>query len=154
MCLSIKKVQFFYYLKYLNYFLWTSPWNDLFSDKFWVFVFLQLRKILPGWSGIRTDVHERRERFWTFSWFFCDFLSPIGSTLLFLKYLNYFLWSSPWNDLFSDKFWVFVFLQLRKILPGWSGIRTDVHKRRERFWTFSWIFLWFFVSNWFNSFIF
>ena len=60
----------FYFFKYLNHFLWTFKKNFLFSDKFRAFLFLQLRKILPSWPGIRTNVHERTDIFGNFVYIF------------------------------------------------------------------------------------
>ena len=61
--------RFFYFLTYLNQFLWTFSKKTFYSQiNFEHFFFLQLSKILLGWPGIRTDI-LRGQLARTFSWF-------------------------------------------------------------------------------------
>ena len=91
-------------------------------------------------GGIRPSVRIKRRKSGHFFPIFVIFCLQLLWLFYFFKYLNHFLWTFKKNFLFSDKFRAFLFLQLRKILPSWPGIRTNVHERTDIFGNFVYIF--------------
>ena len=130
----------FFCLKIFNLFLWTFSATYIFPVMFGTFLFF-IPKKNKFWFGRNPSVctHKKTE-IGPFFKIFVIFCLQLLWLFYFFKYLNHFLWTFKKNFLFSDKFRAFLFLQLRKILPSWPGIRTNVHERTDIFGNFVYIF--------------